>query len=401
MRWSFILDRFKSDQWHHVAVDEKVSKELGGVFSNNIFEYMRLSENTRASQFENVILSGLISEFSTERIVRYLIGCAIKISTCNVYIIERQEFLSGLSSRLIRVSHALDFQFTIDCESQTDLCILRITTSELKRRFLSIHDRNDICTLVSQRMLSSTALLQMALKSAESNTGFSFIRLGHCENRMLGFGYSFGYSDAKTTYDIQFGYTVSPSQTRDISSKIFKSVNEATVLGVPKFSGFSTDSLKILDNATFIHLRDFSLLGNKNLCDVNIHINDFTSIAFGDFLKQARNVKVIGSRDISKQLKKSLGIDIIWIRIPAEYKYGGDNSPRPHYPDIFQEVLSELDRTLYPGEVYIVGAGILGKIYCEAIRSKGAVAIDIGSLMDAIAGLQTRGNGFPEIAWLK
>jgi len=37
------------------------------------------------------------------------------------------------------------------------------------------------------------------------------------------------------------------------------------------------------------------------------------------------------------------------------------------------------------GRVYLVGAGILGKMYCDVIKQRGGVAIDIGAVIDGWA----------------
>jgi hypothetical protein len=39
-------------------------------------------------------------------------------------------------------------------------------------------------------------------------------------------------------------------------------------------------------------------------------------------------------------------------------------------------------RSVRAGELYLVAAGIVGKIYCDMIKSLGGVAIDIGSVAD-------------------
>ena len=44
-----------------------------------------------------------------------------------------------------------------------------------------------------------------------------------------------------------------------------------------------------------------------------------------------------------------------------------------------------------PGEVHLVGAGFLGKFFCDQIRTKGGIAIDIGSQADRWANHATRG----------
>lgn len=60
-----------------------------------------------------------------------------------------------------------------------------------------------------------------------------------------------------------------------------------------------------------------------------------------------------------------------------------------HYPSRYRTLLEEL-REARPGVAYFVAAGMLGKVYCEAIRAAGGVALDIGAVADVWAGVRSR-----------
>ncbi len=60
-----------------------------------------------------------------------------------------------------------------------------------------------------------------------------------------------------------------------------------------------------------------------------------------------------------------------------------------HYPDVYDALRAEL-QVPYQGAVFLVAAGLLGKIYCGWIRQRGGIAIDIGAMADAFAGFNTR-----------
>jgi hypothetical protein len=55
----------------------------------------------------------------------------------------------------------------------------------------------------------------------------------------------------------------------------------------------------------------------------------------------------------------------------------------------FPAVRERLSRDL-GGRLVLVGAGLFSKVYCHVARSHGAVAIDLGSAFDVLAGLSTR-----------
>jgi hypothetical protein len=80
------------------------------------------------------------------------------------------------------------------------------------------------------------------------------------------------------------------------------------------------------------------------------------------------------------------------ILIPSEHRHSrklnpdqGDNT---HYPTHFDRILTELSPER--GEVFLVAAGFLGKIYCNEIKKRGGIGIDIGSAADMWLGYTTR-----------
>lgn len=61
----------------------------------------------------------------------------------------------------------------------------------------------------------------------------------------------------------------------------------------------------------------------------------------------------------------------------------------PHFPDRYEELLDTL-QPAFPGQVFFVGAGICGKVYCDVIAQRGGIALDIGAVCDTWLGLPTR-----------
>jgi len=79
--------------------------------------------------------------------------------------------------------------------------------------------------------------------------------------------------------------------------------------------------------------------------------------------------------------------------ISPERKYAArfkDTRTGRHYPDQYEELRGKL-ADARPGQVFLVAAGMLGKIYCMWIRQAGGIAIDIGSAADFWCGHETRG----------
>jgi hypothetical protein len=79
--------------------------------------------------------------------------------------------------------------------------------------------------------------------------------------------------------------------------------------------------------------------------------------------------------------------DLLWLQIPGEAGLRADAfGEEPHYPRVYQKILAAIDQHIQPGDLVVVGAGILGKIYCEAIRRRDGIAVDVGSVIDLCSG---------------
>jgi hypothetical protein len=61
------------------------------------------------------------------------------------------------------------------------------------------------------------------------------------------------------------------------------------------------------------------------------------------------------------------------------------------WPQGHDRVAAELE-VRERGEVFLVGAGLFGKDLCVRIRELGGIALDMGSVLDHIAGKLTRGD---------
>jgi hypothetical protein len=61
-----------------------------------------------------------------------------------------------------------------------------------------------------------------------------------------------------------------------------------------------------------------------------------------------------------------------------------------HYPDTYAAIAACIGGRARAGELFLVGAGILGKTYCELVRRAGGMAIDMGSMLDVWMGIGVR-----------
>ncbi len=82
------------------------------------------------------------------------------------------------------------------------------------------------------------------------------------------------------------------------------------------------------------------------------------------------------------------GIDVTSHTVPLRHLRRGDDWT-PHFPDRYDQLLEELEPAFF-GQVFFVGAGICGKVYCDVIARRGGIALDIGAVCDAWLGIPTR-----------
>lgn len=102
---------------------------------------------------------------------------------------------------------------------------------------------------------------------------------------------------------------------------------------------------------------------------------------------QERIGLVTGRRDLAP-LFRAVGIEVDEWPVPLRY-LRRDADWTPHFPDRFNELLDTLTPK-FPGQLFFVGAGICGKVYCDIIAQRGGIALDIGAVCDAWLGISTR-----------
>ena len=152
---------------------------------------------------------------------------------------------------------------------------------------------------------------------------------------------------------------------RQISAEVQNSVlgSAAALIVVQKALAFRTKPLLV---DTFI----FRYIQTKGL---------FPSILAGlPFLG------VISHTDHSKVLAEHFDIpDVETYRIPGHFSFMAEDQSQ--FPDLYKEVVARIT-VPYRGAVFVVAAGYLGKCYCDAIKQKGGIALDIGSVFDGWFG---------------
>jgi hypothetical protein len=94
--------------------------------------------------------------------------------------------------------------------------------------------------------------------------------------------------------------------------------------------------------------------------------------------------------DLPDRLRTAFGAEQITLfAIPNQVSNTGRRPSSPHYPDVFEAVMRSLG-AIEEGQLVLVAAGLLGKIYCNRIKQCGGIALDIGSVADVWMGQRAR-----------
>jgi hypothetical protein len=140
------------------------------------------------------------------------------------------------------------------------------------------------------------------------------------------------------------------------------------------------------------------LLAGKTLVRASVHLQLAWRERYRTFLSGLPRLGLIGCRPIAEAIKSAFGIgEVHFWPVPQESQHqalaGGNSVPFsvPHWPDRYRQIMQELQ--VERGQPFLVGAGHLGKAYCDLVKRKGGIAIDVGSLMDAWAGVPSRARG--------
>lgn len=248
-----------------------------------------------------------------------------------------------------------------------------------------------------------------------SQTPFSLIRLGDGEGNLL------FWSNYKDTYpylaslcmirilSIMFGKKAPTKKYWDILAKYMSdAIENSDFLGVHNYHQTSLALKKIKDNEstdfdfrgqigvvgvrTFLASKPSSSLQSKIFC--NCHVHKSIIVFIDRLLIEAEYVSAISCyTNILDVLSKKFEIKAgNLLEIPPQASNISYSPKDFHYPDRFYEIVDLINSPgfIKKGELYLVGAGLLGKYYCSLVKKQGGMAIDVGSMLDVLMGFGVR-----------
>jgi hypothetical protein len=223
---------------------------------------------------------------------------------------------------------------------------------------------------------------------------FSVIRIGDGEGIILGYPKHTSKEKINKRLDKWFG----SSNMTEVNKLWFadalrEACKNADMLGVP---GMRHDKLNRDWRNVKQYVSEYNLSNDKQdvFCmDCTIDIQ--TEHKYYELLVGVNRLYCISCRELSEKISKSFSIPAVETflippqNVPYRTVQGMPVAESRHYPDLYNLALRWIEQRAL-NNLFFVGAGGLGKIYCDYIKRQGGMALDVGSLFDGWAGLQTR-----------
>jgi hypothetical protein len=245
----------------------------------------------------------------------------------------------------------------------------------------------------------TTADVVRRLRDAiDARRGLSLVRLGDGEGRVLGYPKLVDWEllDRESlVFWFGRGHGVVERDILDIGTQLRAAIRAADLVGLPRAK--QVQDWPEWRRVVEVCEEESLLSPESTVVDTAMHHYLQFARAYQALLAGRPFVGLITGRDVAGAIGAGFSIPRVdQYLVPAESGHAGPRSGR-HYPDRFNEIRATLE-VPYPGAVFLIGAGVLGKIYCHWIQQRGGIAIDIGSMFDVWSEVRSRARfrSFPE-----
>lgn len=279
---------------------------------------------------------------------------------------------------------------------------------EMSRLFARMRDEQwDFRPDPSFVLGDAIAVARRILKAVRAGVPLSLVRLGDGEGNLLPYRdahRAFVEMDFRTTVRAWWGEPVNAmAHYYDLQRMLINAIDNADIIGIPDLYRLSAGAEQSKNSRGLVACLDYVERGatknrqwaqGKLVTSCHVHQALAYWHLWDVLIPQFGTAHIITCHpDLASRASERFQIRIASVLlIPAEAKYSsafGVGSAASHFPARFQEILQELDVPQH-GQIYLVAAGVLGKLYCEAVRRNGGIAVDIGSVADEWAGYDTR-----------
>lgn len=238
---------------------------------------------------------------------------------------------------------------------------------------------------------SSEDLLTEVQRRIKHKTPSSIVRYGDGEAIVLN-----GFKDMaslKMVMKRQLDFVPPVGHIEEIRGNLIEAYKDADIIGIPirerlGLSDYWHKAFGILNESVGIEV-----LTEKKFTDIDFHSEWLERGYFDRILKGVKSLCYVSCRDLTEGFKRRYGIKNVYsFQVAPEMKFTSGYEGEPHYPDQFKKVKRWIEKIPVEGSICLVGAGVIGKRYCTYFKERGGIALDIGSVCDQWAGLQTRGR---------
>ena len=261
------------------------------------------------------------------------------------------------------------------------------------------------CSARWQSVITIRASLQTVISA---RCPFSLIRLGDGEGRILVYLDSASrnlMSDQEadaignSIWNNWFGSSLQGTRIADLQ-RLSAAIDDALLHA--DMIGLSTARRLMIDNFHFGYLAYLDSYVDRFITSRDVIVTDATintelhklTPFYRELLEGLDFIGVVGPHaGLASRLAAHLNISRhITYLVPGEMRLPAQLDivrGIGHFPQRFDELMTQIS-VPKPGAVFLVAAGLLGKIYCAQIKRLGGIAIDIGAVADAWTGINSR-----------
>jgi hypothetical protein len=231
--------------------------------------------------------------------------------------------------------------------------------------------------------MSTPRVFAAAMDALRNRAPFALIRLGDGEGRMLMWPTRICREMLDRHLKFWFGRSdFTDAQVSNVRNELILAIKDADAIGCYRGDGrnkYWQYPAKFLDN------RDLAA-GKIETCNA-AHRQLWTTGALDMLIGRAEGIGLVSCRDVLDQFASRYKEMPMFITVPGEARSCGQ---RTDHMQKFTSYRNHISGVVSPGDLWLVGAGVLGKVYCADIKRAGGVALDIGSVFDGWAGVKSR-----------
>ena len=240
----------------------------------------------------------------------------------------------------------------------------------------------DAPVVKEQECLTAGEVADRAISCLELGVGFSLVRLGDGEGRLL--AWPGGIHRAILNRHLRFWFgraDFSDLAIMAMQAVLVTAIDMADILGV--YQGRIRNQWW---QVPWMYVRRTGR-DEESVCSVDVHQALWMAGHLHRVADACDSIVLVTCRDVGEALSSKFDRDVQWIEVPEEGHTAGQ--AMDHWRQ-FNSIEAEVREAAGRGSLVLVGAGVLGKAYTCAAASAGSVALDIGSVFDGWAGVPSR-----------